>query len=185
MESNTEVQSNGSHGTKNGVEHLGATLLSTKTAADTLKEVLARGKREEDDAKAAARKERDELRARVAELDELLGESDEAEGAAPARGRSARKTAAPKAKSAAPKRAAAAKSQKSERLPRRSAEEISTLLEKARSLLVKHKDGLRAEQIRVELGLEAKELPRILKQGLEDKVLRATGKKRATTYFAK
>ncbi|HEY4015776.1 MAG TPA: hypothetical protein VGM06_20690 [Polyangiaceae bacterium] len=48
----------------------------------------------------------------------------------------------------------------------------------------KHKEGLRAEQIRSELGLQAKEMPRILKEGLGKKSLKAKGQKRATTYFA-
>jgi hypothetical protein len=48
----------------------------------------------------------------------------------------------------------------------------------------KHKEGLRAEQIREELGLQAKELPRVLKEGLSSRKLKSKGQKRATTYFA-
>ncbi len=70
------------------------------------------------------------------------------------------------------------------RLPRRSAEDIAKLLGEVVIVVKKHKDGLRAEQIRGELGLRAKELPRILKAALVMKKLKAKGQKRATTYFA-
>ena len=71
------------------------------------------------------------------------------------------------------------------RLPRRSAEEIKAGLGTIVTLLQKHKDGLRAEQIRSTLGLQSKEMPRILKEGISTRVLRSKGQKRATTYFAK
>jgi hypothetical protein len=70
------------------------------------------------------------------------------------------------------------------RLPRRSAEDIGAALTQVVALVKKHKDGMRAEQIRSELGLQAKEMPRILKEGLSKKSLKAKGQKRATTYFA-
>jgi hypothetical protein len=71
------------------------------------------------------------------------------------------------------------------RLPRRSAEDIAKTLEVVVSLLGSRKNGLRAEQIRTELNMQAKELPRILKEGLSRKKIRSVGQKRATTYFAK
>jgi hypothetical protein len=83
----------------------------------------------------------------------------------------------------APPRATRAPS--SGRLPRRSAEDIAKVLEIVVSLLSSRKNGLRAEQIRAELNLQSKELPRILKEGLARKKLRAVGQKRATTYFAR
>lgn len=68
---------------------------------------------------------------------------------------------------------------------RRSQEQIAQQLDQVVALVKKnHKNGLRAEQIRVRLGMEAKELPRILKEGLAGRKLRAKGQKRATTYFA-
>jgi hypothetical protein len=70
------------------------------------------------------------------------------------------------------------------RLHRRSLDEIAKTLDSVASLLKRHPQGLRAEQIRNELGLMRKELPRVLKDGLTNKVLRAKGEKRATTYFA-
>ena len=49
------------------------------------------------------------------------------------------------------------------RLRRRSAEDIAKALDQVVSLVKKHSDGLRAEQIRDQLGLQPKEMPRILK----------------------
>lgn len=44
--------------------------------------------------------------------------------------------------------------------------------------------GLRAEEIRKALSLDVREVPRVLKEGLKTRVLRARGQRRATTYFA-
>jgi hypothetical protein len=71
------------------------------------------------------------------------------------------------------------------RLKRRSPEQIAIAVADIVDLLRKHPDGLRAEQIRVELDLEAREMPRVLREGFDKKLLRCTGQKRATTYFAK
>jgi hypothetical protein len=71
------------------------------------------------------------------------------------------------------------------RLPRRSAEEIAGTLDKIVTLVKKHKGGLRAEEIRMNLGMQAKEMPRLLKEGVSTKKLSSKGQKRATTYFAK
>jgi ribosomal protein L22 len=73
---------------------------------------------------------------------------------------------------------------KAGRLPRRSADQIADLLQQIVALVKKNKKGLRAEQIRAELGMQPKEMPRVLKEGLAKKVLRTKGQKRATTYFA-
>lgn len=70
------------------------------------------------------------------------------------------------------------------RLRRRSQEEIADVLDQLVSVLKKNKGGLRAEQIREELGLQAKEMPRVLKEGLSTQKLKSKGQKRATTYFA-
>jgi hypothetical protein len=69
------------------------------------------------------------------------------------------------------------------RLARRSPEAIAELLTKVVTLLGHHSEGLRAEVIRTELGLQAKELPRIFREGTATNVLQCTGEKRATTYF--
>jgi hypothetical protein len=69
------------------------------------------------------------------------------------------------------------------RLARRSPEDIAASLGQVVALVKKNKEGLRAEQIRSQLGLQPKEMPRILKEGLDKKVLKSKGQKRATTYF--
>ncbi|MDP9148396.1 MAG: hypothetical protein M3O36_00425 [Myxococcota bacterium] len=70
------------------------------------------------------------------------------------------------------------------RLPRRSSEDISGMLSRIVTLLRGNPNGLRAEQIRAQLGVSAKELPRPLAEGLSASSVRKTGQKRATTYFA-
>lgn len=70
------------------------------------------------------------------------------------------------------------------RLGRRSSAELNAVLESIVGLLEKNPKGLRAENIRENLGLEAKELPRPLAEGIRNGSLRKTGQKRATTYFA-
>ena len=52
------------------------------------------------------------------------------------------------------------------------------------SLVENRPRGLRAEQIRSELGMQAKEMPRVLGEGLATRRLRKRGQKRATTYYA-
>jgi hypothetical protein len=74
---------------------------------------------------------------------------------------------------------------KNGRLPRRSGEEIAKSLEKIVLLVKTHKNGMRAEEIRSKLGMEPKEMPRMLKEGIAKKKLTSKGQKRATTYFAK
>jgi hypothetical protein len=71
------------------------------------------------------------------------------------------------------------------RLARRSEEDIAGLVERIVALLARKPNGLRAEQIRAALHLEAKELPRPLADGLAAKRILKEGQKRATTYFAR
>jgi hypothetical protein len=71
------------------------------------------------------------------------------------------------------------------RLARRSSGDIAHVIDSIVGLLQQSPRGLRAEQIRSKLGLEAKELPRPLREGLEAGKLTKVGEKRATTYFAK
>jgi hypothetical protein len=68
---------------------------------------------------------------------------------------------------------------------RRTANDIASLVDSIERLLQGHPTGLRAEQIREELGLQSKELPRPLAEGLAQKRFTKDGQKRATTYFAK
>jgi len=86
-------------------------------------------------------------------------------------------------KAAAPK-APKAKKTASGRLGRRSVADIGALLDNIVALLAQNPDGLRAEQIRSALNIEAKELPRPLADGVANGSLTKTGQKRATTYFA-
>ena len=71
------------------------------------------------------------------------------------------------------------------RLARRSPEEIAAVVDKVRGLVRGKKDGLRAEEIQRALGLDRRELPRVLRTGLSSKKLRKVGEKRATRYFAR
>ncbi len=110
-----------------------------------------------------------------ASLQELLGEVG---GSRPGAGRangSAVTSSGPKATRAA---------RRSGRLPRRSADDIAKTLDRVVGLVKRHKEGLRAEQIRSELNMQSKEMPRVLKEGISKKVLKSRGQKRATTYFA-
>ena len=69
------------------------------------------------------------------------------------------------------------------RLARRSAEEIETSLSYVLKLVRTSKRGMTAEEIRTTLGLERREVPRILKTGLRSKRLKSKGQKRWTRYL--
>ncbi len=71
------------------------------------------------------------------------------------------------------------------RLARRSGEDIAEVIDQIVDLLRKHPKGLRAEDIRSALGLEAKEMPRPLREGLQALKFTKSGQKRATTYLVK
>lgn len=68
---------------------------------------------------------------------------------------------------------------------RRSKQDVENLVGEIVRLVKRTKDGLRAEQIREELGIERKLLPRALATALADKKLHKKGQKRSTTYFAR
>jgi hypothetical protein len=70
------------------------------------------------------------------------------------------------------------------RLMRRSSDDIAQTLSAVVSLLKGQKEGLRSEQIRAALKLQANEMPRVLREGLAQRQLKSRGHKRATTYFA-
>jgi hypothetical protein len=69
------------------------------------------------------------------------------------------------------------------RLGRRSAKDLARVVDQIADLLSKNPKGLRAEQIRKELGLSAKEVPRPIAKALASKRITKVGQKRATTYF--
>jgi hypothetical protein len=70
------------------------------------------------------------------------------------------------------------------RLGRRTQNDITRMVESIVDVLAKSASGLRSEQIREALGVEAKELPRPLAEALSSGRVTKTGQKRATTYFA-
>lgn len=71
------------------------------------------------------------------------------------------------------------------RLARRTQEEIAKTLDRVvGAVKASRSKGLRAEEIRKALSLDVREVPRVLKEGLRTKKLRAKGQKRATTYYA-
>jgi hypothetical protein len=112
---------------------------------------------------------------RGASLEELLSESSGGKSRLPLR---AVAVASPSGATASP-----SPRRRTGRLPRRSSDAIAEAVEKIVGLLGANPGGLRAEQIRQKLGLQAKELPRPLKEGLEGGRLKKVGRKRATTYF--
>lgn len=72
------------------------------------------------------------------------------------------------------------------RLARRTQEQIDATLAKVVAAVKATKGkGLRAEEIKTALGLDKREMPRVLKEGLAKKKLKAKGQKRATTYTAR
>jgi hypothetical protein len=70
------------------------------------------------------------------------------------------------------------------RLGRRTQNDITAMVESIVDVLAKNAGGLRSEQIRSALNVEAKELPRPLAEALSSGRVTKTGQKRATTYFA-
>jgi hypothetical protein len=123
---------------------------------------------------------------RGANLEDILTLADSGGASTPAAARSrVRPASANESAAAAPAAAplvASARKTKSGRLKRRSPEEIAKALGQIVSLLKTKKAGLRAEQIRAALKMEAKEMPRVLKEGLSRKSLKSRGQKRSTTY---
>jgi hypothetical protein len=78
-----------------------------------------------------------------------------------------------------------AKTTKGGRLARRSAEQIYEAVDQVVTLVKKSKTGLRSEEIKKALGLDRREVPRILKTAVQAKKLTAKGQKRATVYRAR
>jgi hypothetical protein len=115
-----------------------------------------------------------------ASIEEIMGVN----GGAPRAARAATTGSTTRATGSAPRKARPAATKRKGRLPRRSPAALAKVVDEIEQLLRKHADGLRAEQIRAELGLEAREMPRPLAEGLKDGRLTKTGDKRATTYFA-
>jgi hypothetical protein len=119
---------------------------------------------------------------RGASLEEILGATS---GGIPRRGPGRPRGSSNNAKTAAKGEGMSAPARKTRgRLRRRSLEEIRKALEQVVALVKTKKGGLRAEQIRVELKMDPKELPRVLREGLAKEQLKSKGRKRATVYTA-
>jgi hypothetical protein len=116
---------------------------------------------------------------RSASIEDLLSESSSAGRRAPA----ARTAAVHHAPAVRP--AAAGGGRRGGRLMRRSAADIAGFIDRIVDLVKASPKGLRAEQIREGLGVQAKELPRPLKEAVDGGRLGKSGQKRATTYFLK
>lgn len=76
-----------------------------------------------------------------------------------------------------------ARAKSSGRLARRSAEDIEKAANDIVALVKMHKDGMRAEEIRKELGIDKREWMRPLQAALDSKRLKKQGEKRATVYM--
>jgi hypothetical protein len=125
---------------------------------------------------------------RSASIDELADVAGRNGGAAPVRRGPGRPRASETAAVATPAAAPAARGGRARgrggRLGRRSPGDITRMIESIVDVLAKNGSGLRAEQIREALGVEAKELPRPLAEAISGGLITKTGQKRATTYFA-
>ena len=121
---------------------------------------------------------------RSASLEEILAESGGGSGVRRGPGRP-RLSAALDVSSVGTGRASRGPGRKKGRLGRRSANDIAAVVQSIVALLERKPKGLRAEQIRSELGLDAKELPRPIADALSSRKISKQGQKRATTYFAK
>jgi hypothetical protein len=114
----------------------------------------------------------DEVRRRVGTAKGAKGANAAATAGASRHGRATRRETGPSRRPS------------SRRLKRRSSDEIQRALGDIVTLVENRPRGLRAEEIRSALGMQAKEMPRILGEGLATRRLRKRGHKRATTYFA-
>jgi hypothetical protein len=122
---------------------------------------------------------------RGASIDELYGLTTRAGGggaAAPARRGPGRPPGSTSSSSSSSPAASSGGGRKGRRI-RRSQKDIGRVVEDIIMLLGKHTQGLRSEQIREALNLQAKELPRPLADGLADGRIKKAGERRATTYF--
>jgi len=119
---------------------------------------------------------------RGASLDELADISRSSGSASRGRPRAAASSSSAEIETAPP--AARGRRGRSGRLGRRSAGDIAKMVELIVDTLTRNADGLRAEQIREALGVEAKELPRPLAEAISSGRITKSGQKRATTYYA-
>ena len=121
---------------------------------------------------------------RSASIDELVNVAGAGGGGATRRGPGRPRAAAAAEAESAPSGAPRGRRGRGGRLGRRTAGDISKMIESIVGALQKAGAGLRAEQFRETLGVEAKELPRPLAEAISSGRITKTGQKRATTYFA-
>jgi hypothetical protein len=118
---------------------------------------------------------------RGASLEELVADSGGTRHRGPGRPRGGVTTAASTSPRTVARRPLLANGQ----LARRSPADIEKTLTLVRAMLTASSNkGVRSEEIRKFLKLDKRELPRVLKTGLERKLLTSKGQKRATRYFA-
>ena len=98
---------------------------------------------------------------RGASLEDIVAETSRGAGG---RGRSAGRAVSAEAAETAGKRAG-----RGRRLGRRSAGDIAQVVERIVGLLQENPKGLRAEQIKMKLGLQSKEMPRPIAEALASK----------------
>ncbi len=126
---------------------------------------------------------------RLASIEDLLAESSRASAGHRGRARpAARRAVTDRAVTAIIDTAMAEAKAKGRggRLARRSAADIARTLDRVVGAIRATKGkGLRAEEIRAALKLDRREMPRVLREGLQTKKLRSTGAKRATRYFVR
>jgi len=67
---------------------------------------------------------------------------------------------------------------------RRSPAQTLALAKKVAAAIARHSKGIRIEQLGKQLGMRTAELMLPIKKALAGKLIRRTGEKRATTYFA-
>ena len=118
---------------------------------------------------------------RGASLDDLMAIAGNRGGGAPRRGRPSGSGAGG---GGAAFEGGSARRGRGGRLGRRTQDDIGRMIDRIQDLLSKSSGGMRAEQIREALGVEAKELPRPLADALAAGRITKSGQKRATTYFA-
>ena len=81
--------------------------------------------------------------------------------------------------------ATAPKQRRSRQPVRRGPEELASVIEAVVLALKDAKGGMRSEELQRALSLDKKTITRPLSMALADHMIRKTGKKRSTTYFAR
>jgi len=78
----------------------------------------------------------------------------------------------------------AVKKRRSKRLHRRSATDLTKMVEEIVAVVKANRKGIRAEGIKAALKIDRRELPRPLGLALKTRKIRKRGRRRSTTYYA-